>query len=223
MNRLLAEFLCSSTTAPNTRIVRLVIAATLALSCGLSAAAVHAEDTYPTRIEEDWEIQIGVADNSAVVPEIVTVLTPSAGLVGDYFVFELNHATLPTFFTGGMQLQRWRNGDVLKYRNGPTVQCLHWNNDTIRFTSALEVSDGQLSMSVMNGTARSWGTFGGTDMRITTATLLTDLRTYSPSISVALSKVSFGRGYVRSFRLVSTRYFANGQLLREDTQVRNVE
>lgn len=204
-------------------LVTLITIVSLCFCEGIGTSRSNAQDAQPTRVEEDWEIQIGIPDADAVLPEIVTVLTPSSGLTGDYFVLELNHSTLPQFFTGGLQLQRWRNDDVVAYRHGPTVQSIHRDNDVIRFTSVLEIANGQLSMTVLNGTARSWGSFGGPEMKLSTSTSLTDLRGYSPDVSVALSKVSFGTGRVKSFRLLSTRYYADGNLLVEDTQVRRVE
>lgn len=197
------------------RQAHLVAAIGAALVFCLAAEAIGADPAAVMRVEEDWEIQIGVPDPDNDAPQIINVIAPQAGIKGPHAVFELNHQTYPEYASGGMQFQYW-NGDLkFGYRCNPDPNVLAHDNEVIRYTLSMRLSANTLTFEVLGGTSTTWAAFGGQGyLKLGVGTTLTSLDTYDPQTSLKYSRVGFSPNRVGVFALKEVRlYSADGQLV----------
>lgn len=190
----------------------------------ISWGELFASDPLPViRVEEDWVVEIGTPDPLIDAPQIVTTISPFSSLDGAYAVFELNHMTLPDYTAGGMQLQVWSGESILNYKNFPTINALTHVNESVHYTMKMEISGGNMSFEVVNGTSSTWGDFGGQGyLKSTYNTTLTDLGTYSPITSVTNSRVGFASHQVKRYSLIQVRYYSQDGLQTVDSTERVV-
>ena len=173
------------------------------------------------RVEEDWDLKIGIPEPINDAPQIVNVISPSPSLDGWHGVFELNHQTLPDYSAGGMCLQIW-NGDCNRdFRVSQSVQVLATEQENLSYTLALSIEEGVFRLSVLNGRSQTWGQFGGGDSwQLAVPTTVTNLNDYSPFTSLSHSRIAFSANRVETFTLKTVRFYdADGNLLntlRED-------
>jgi len=182
----------------------------LALSGAASAEVV--------RIEEDWRVEITAPEPLDHAPQIVNVISPLSSLDWTHAVFEINHATLPEYYEGGMQLQRWFGEYVLDYRNAPGTDLLNTDNETITYTIRMKVGEGKLQFEVVDGNSETWGTFGGEGyLKHSEDTIITDLDNYNPATSVGNSRIGFASHRVKKFVRTQVRYYdADNALVATD-------
>ena len=203
-----------------------------ALTTGLLAVLcvvppVIATDTPEgiTRIEEDWEIQIGTPSPDESAPQITVITTPYLDLSGPYAVFEINDLTLPEFSGGGLQLQSWFQDQNIGLTHHGVTSVLSTIDERITYTMRMSVSDGLLRFQVINGISTTWGNFGGNGSLwpLDVGTTLQNLNTYRPDSSVRLSRCGFAGQLVKSLVLKRVRYYAGEELVKTDEQSRSVE
>jgi len=174
------------------------------------------------RIEEDWEVVIGEPDPDTHAPQLINVISPTLTLSQDYAVMELNHGTQPEYFEGGLQLQMWCDDEYhSNYTPRPSL-LLSIPGETIRYTMAMSIEQGQLKVRVRNGTSTSWGSFGGDSLVVSCPARQPHLKNYSTSLSVAKSRVAFAKHRVEKFALKRVRYYHNDNLVKTDETVRQV-
>jgi len=182
-----------------------------------------ADDQTVVRIEEDWQIELGIPSPKDHAPQIVTVLSPRPTLDHEYSVFELNHVTYPEYFAGGLQLQSWRGTRLSRYGSSPRQQLLQTADEKISFTSAMTLDDEYLQFEIVDGSSQTWSSFGGQGyLRTRGPTALEDLSGYSPDVSVKNSRVAFASHRVRKLMLVEVRYYTEAGLLTKDETLRVV-
>lgn len=189
----------------------------VASSC-LVAQEAPTPDIY--RVEEDWELQIGVPDPSLEAPQITSSISPRGNLSGIHAVLELNNATLDEYASGGVQLQSWIGELDGTIRNFPKYQLLSIPDETITWTMSMQHnSDHRVQFEVLNGDSQTWGKFGGQGfLKFSSVTLLHDLNQYDPEVSVANSRVGYASHRVKLFCLDEVRYYdASGNLVKTDT------
>ena len=180
----------------------------------LAAEAIGQEPAV-VRVEEDWEVQIGVPDPDNNAPQIINVIAPLPGIMGPHAVFELNHRTFPKYIAGGMQLQYW-NGDLdFGYCCGPHFGMLTHDNEVIRYTLSMSLAENALTFQVRDGTSTTWGAFGGQEsLKLSVNAGVTSLDTYDFQTSLKYSRVGFSPNRVTAFVLREVRlYSADGQLV----------
>lgn len=181
---------------------------------------VKADSVSPiTRIEEDWQIDVGTPSPNENAPEITTVISPRGTLDHEYAVLELNNATQPDFEPGGLQLQAW-------YDNYHIYSSHHLNNtplsiqsETIAYTMSMSLYDSWLKFEVKNGSSQSWGPFGtglGGNLKLWWYTNLSDLSQYSPQTSIDNSRVGWANQRVNKLQLKAVRYYSGDTLIRTD-------
>lgn len=194
---------------------------------GLAAPRFLRADTVSVpsgcnRVEEDWELVIGEPDPDTVAPQIFNAIYPTSDRTGRYGLFEINHATQPEFREGMLQLQRW-NGDVLRdYRTSAKSGLLTIPGEHVTYTMAMTLGGGQLAFTVKNGQSTTWGAFGGSELTLSSATLLGNFDGYSPSTSAAAATIGFAAHRVERFALLGVRYYKDSSLLATDSTVRVV-
>jgi hypothetical protein len=165
-------------------------------------------------IEEHWELSLGQPDNDSSAPQVSMVMSPTGHLSGQYFVFTINHHSVPDWIPGGLQVQYWNGEDTVESKVGPQEGTLHHAEEIITWVQRTELSDGQLNFQIKSGTSDSWGAFGDAGhLKFGVETDLTNLNGYRPGLSIEGSGVSFGGNRVRHLTLTKLRWFdADGQV-----------
>jgi hypothetical protein len=180
-----------------------------------SAQSSYAVDVYNiVAIEEHWELSVGEPDAASSAPQVCMVTSPTGNLDGHFFLFTLNHHSIPNWVPGGHQVQLWNGEELVDAKVGPIESTLSQTDDVIRWVQRTDLQDGQLKFEITNGTSQSWGEFGGQGyLKITVDTDLENLNGYRPAISIEQSGVSFAGNRVRSLTLQKLRWFdANGNV-----------
>ncbi|MEO1996392.1 MAG: hypothetical protein ABGZ17_14075 [Planctomycetaceae bacterium] len=178
-----------------------------------------ADDPIIIRVEEDWRIEIGSPSSLDNAPQLINVISPLPDTNGVHGAFEINHATLPDYTTGGTQIQTWNGNTHLGYKSAPKSQELSTDNETITYTIGMGLKDNAITYEVRNGKSQTWGTFGHADaLKLTTPTSLANLNTYASEVSVKHSRVGFATRRVKRFVLLEVRYYTqSGQVLTDST------
>ena len=190
------------------------------------ASAVDEGNGLITRVEEDWQIDIGTPNPDENAPEITTVISPRGDLKKEYAVFELNNATQPSFEKGGLQLQCWYHEYHIYSSHHLNNTSLQIPNETINYTMTMSLNDASgLNFEIENGSSQSWGPFGkglGGSLKLSWPTNLSNLNQYNPQTSVDSSRVGFASQRVKKVALKAVRYYSGGTLVRTDSTPRVV-
>ena len=183
-----------------------------------SQSALGQDSASVVKVEEVWELVLGEPEPGVESPQISCVTSPLADADTIYAAVDLNHQSLSTFSSGGLQLQIWDQDVPVSRQDTPNYDLLQSPDEVIRWTQSMTVSNGSLVFEVTNGTSTTWGAFGGDGMRAAVATTLENLNSYSPEVSVANSGVGFGGNRVSRLALVEVRkYLVNGQVVTDTT------
>jgi hypothetical protein len=175
------------------------------------------------KVEEDWELVLNGPSPAITAPQVTCTMTPLGHLNGVYAALEINHGTLPDFTPGGLQLQVWSGEEWLTVRDYAD-SALNVDDDTVRWTQRMSLGAGKLTFQVVNGSSTTWGAFATSgNFKLSLLSLLTNLNSYSPDLSVNNSGIGFGSQRVASLTLKRVRYYdSSGNLLSEDTTPRVV-
>lgn len=165
-------------------------------------------------IEEHWELALGQPDTGSSSPQVSMVMSPTGNLDGDYFVFTLNHHSIPEWIPGGLQVQYWNGEEIVESKVGPQEEALQNADEVITWVQRTEVADGQLHFQIKSGSSDTWGAFGDAGhLKFSVDTDLANLNGYRPAVSLTGSGVSFGGNRVRHLTLTKLRWFdADGQV-----------
>ena len=188
----------------------------------LPTDAVEGQNPQPiVRIEEDWVLQISNPDAGNDAPQITNVISPTP-LLGDlHAILELNHSTLPDFQSGGLQLQLWKDEDQLNWKTHGSSLKLQTINEIITYTMVMEVANGNVTFSIVNGNSTTWGQFGQPQNLLATSASGTvqNLDGYDPQTSVTESEIGYAANRVTKFALSTIRYYdANGLVNTDSTE-----
>jgi hypothetical protein len=136
-----------------------------------------------TRIEENWEFKVASTNLDKGLPAIIHAISPSSTTNGQHSVFLMNSWDAPSFQKGGMQLQSWSGDSLLDFKNHPQFEQLSTSNEVIKYTIAMEIINGNLVVEIIDGSSKTWGSFGG-DLKIMTPTDVTNLNEYNSQLSL---------------------------------------
>jgi hypothetical protein len=168
-----------------------------------SASAQSPESPKIVQIEEHWEMAVGEPDPQLSAPQATMIMSPQDNLDGQYFLFTLNHRSVPSYEPGGLQVQLWNGNETVdaeSYSAGPLDQ----SSDVIAWVQRLKVENGSLSFEIVDGSSNSWGNFGSNgSLAFTTPTSLEDLSGYRPAVSLGESQVGYAGNRVQ--RLLLTK------------------
>lgn len=152
-------------------------------------------------VEEHWELRLGQPDANSSAPQVTMTMSPTDDLANRYFVFTLNHHSVPDYVPGGMQVQCW-NGDAIECsRDGAQESALCHDGELVSWVQRIQLDEGQLSFEIVTGNSQSWGNFGGCDLKIQDASSLPNLNDYKPGISITDSGVGYAGNRVSSLTL----------------------
>lgn len=185
------------------------------------AGATHAQ-TAPTivRVEEDWELTVGTPDPDLDAPQVMCVISPVGNVNSAYAAFEVNAQSLPIFTPGGLQLQTWVGEAALGDRRFPNGCVMTTPGEVVRWTQTMQLSGGQLTFEITNGSSTTWGSFGGQGyLKSTVYTWLSNLNTYDPAVSVKHSGVAYAGNRVQLLVLKRVRAItADGEQVEDTTE-----
>jgi hypothetical protein len=153
-------------------------------------------------VEEHWELQVGEPDTDRSSPQTTMVMSPTGDLGGTHFLFTLNHAPVPDYHLGGMQVQVWNGDDVAQEKSGSASGSLASAGETVSWTQRLTLHDGALTFDVVDGQSATWPTFGADgDLSVSVESSLQSLNNYRPAVSLGESQVSYAENRVTSLVL----------------------
>jgi hypothetical protein len=193
-------------------------------SCAAFAALAGADDGNGriVLVEEDWELIVGDVDAETVAPQITCTLSPRGDLDGSYATFELNHASVPSFSPGGLNLHTWAGSFRTQSQSNDSAARFQSANETVRWTQVMAIWEGKLVFAIKNGQSQTWGDFGGSGMICSATTNLTSLASYSPDDSVRNSGVGYASNRVQSLKLKQVRRTSDAGVTATDQTVRTV-
>jgi hypothetical protein len=165
-------------------------------------------------IEEHWELSVGQPDSESSAPQVSMVMSPTGDLNGQYFLFTLNHHSVPEWIPGGLQVQYWNGEEVVESKVGPQEETLANTDEVITWVQRTAVNDGQLTFEIKSGTSQTWGAFGGAGhLKFGVSTSLANLNGYKPALSIEGSGISFAGNRVKHLTLQKLRWFdSTGQV-----------
>jgi hypothetical protein len=168
----------------------------------VAVVAANASAVEVVSVAEHWELQIGEPDTNRSSPQVSMTMSPTGNLEGIYFVFSLNHRSVPAYVPGGMQVQLWDGSSVLENLVGPTEALLSHNDETVAWVQKLSLHDGTVTFEVIDVTSQSWGNFGGDgQLQASTSLPLSNLNGYRPGLSLQEADVGYAGNRVRSLVL----------------------
>jgi hypothetical protein len=185
----------------------------------LAALALAAWMTSPgyaieiVAVEEHWELSVGEPDAASSSPQVSMVMSPTGNLDGAYFVFTLNHHSVPEWIPGGLQVQYWNGEEIVESKVGPQEATLNNTDEVVTWVQRTELNDGNLVFEIQSGSSDSWGTFGGAGhLKFSVASSLTNLNGYRPALSIEGSGISYAGNRVKHLVLQRLRWIdSNGQ------------
>jgi hypothetical protein len=183
------------------RLLPRVLSFLVLLSCGVCIAEPCQAASDVVMVEEHWELKISQPDSDRSAPQTTMVMSPTNNLEGKHFIFTLNHATVPDYAAGGVQVQLWDGEELVDSQSAHDGVTLHHSDETITWVQRTSLQDGQLTFQVLNGQSESWGTFGGESLSVSTPTSLTRLNSYRPAVSLSESQVGYAENRVVSLVL----------------------
>ena len=158
-------------------------------------------------IEEHWQLSVGKPTPERSSPQASMVMSPSLDLSGTFYIFTLNHKSLPDFSAGGMQVQEWEEENLRDIHNGPQAGALTEEEETITWTQRMTVQDGLLSFEIVDGSSQTWSSFGGEGyLKLSAPTTLDNLNQYRVFNSLSESEVGYAGNRVESLVLRRLRW-----------------
>lgn len=200
------------------------IAALAAVAFMVAGTSVYSYDATPDvlRVEEDWELILDEPSNSLAAPQLMTVMSPKEDLDDLYGMVTWNYREIPSFYSGGLQLQSWSD-DLFLYSKNFREGEFSTTGETISWTQSLKVNNNILTLRIKDGQSDTWGSFGGTQMQLSELILVNNLNNYSPETSVENSAVTYGAYRVVKLRIKEVRYYdADNNLISTDNTSRIV-
>lgn len=186
----------SLTWRPKTVSLFAFVGATLFASLG------WAESQRVISVEEQWELRIAEPDTDRSAPQTTMVISPTGDISGLHFLVTLNHATVPDYAAGGVQVQQWNGDELIQSKAVHEGTVLDQTEETIRWSQRLYLHDGNLSFQVRDGHSDTWGDFGGDELRIRVESSLSSLNQYRPGTSLTESQVNYAENRVGSLTLM---------------------
>lgn len=186
--------------------------------CGvvwLVATHTWADPPRVISIEEHWVLHVSQPELDRSAPQTTMVMSPSGELAGAFFLFTLNHATVPDYRPGGMQVQLWEGTTLVDNHAGDATEPLSHGDETVTWVQRISLEDGTLTFQVLNGSSESWGSFGGDDLTLNTSTSLTGLNSYLPVISLTESEVGYAENRVVSLVLTKLVWVTDDGITHE--------
>jgi hypothetical protein len=182
-----------------------------------SAAPAWGQSNDVVLVEEHWELRLGQPDADRSAPQTTMVMSPNGNLEGVHFLFTLNHASVPDYQAGGVQIQAWDGGELLGYDDDDEVGSLNNSEEVLTWTQKMWLHEGSLKFRVIDGHSETWSNFGNEDMLLSVPTSLTRLNSYLPAVSLTESQVNYAENRVISLTLTKLRWMTSDGTVHEQS------
>jgi hypothetical protein len=197
-----------------------VISLSVFVHAGLMASAALADSSRVISVEEHWELRISQPDFDRSAPQTTMVMSPTDNLDGLHLLFTLNHATVPEYAAGGVQVQLWNGGELVGSHSAHSGTALDHSAEVVTWTQKISLQDGQLTFQVRDGASETWGAFGGDELSLSAATSLSALNGYRPSVSLTESQVGYAENRVESLTLTKLVWVTeDGQIHEQNAPI----
>lgn len=187
------------------------------LVLGIAPAVSAGDPLLPSdivRVEEDWELRVVHPDGLIDAPQVTTSLLPFGESSDILFQFDINHASLPTFESKGVQIRISDDDVLISQARLLGDKQLSKNGEVLSWTQVAQRTASGLVFGVTNAVSHSLGDFGGTASYTYASEFAmgdSDLDDYSIADSLANSGVTFSGNRVDYLRLKTVRlYRADG-------------
>jgi hypothetical protein len=201
----------------------------LALATAIGMAP-YGGTPLPDQVEEDWQAVVATPDVLGVGPQMTMVMSPNSDPTAAFVTFYLNYRDYLEWQPGGLQLKSYgaasdpSSAPPLLDTDTQGTEVCSTSGEAITWTQRMSLSNGSLSVKVVNGTSTTWGNFGQGEgsLGVSSSSTLSDLSLYQPTYSVTKSGASWQSDRVTSMTLVQVRYYSGGQLISTDSTPRTV-
>lgn len=174
-------------------------------------------------VEEDWELVLGEPDANVAGPQVSCSMSPFANISDTYFTTEINHRSVPWWAPGGISIHQWSGEWRIRSFDRADRATMETDDETVTWTQLLDVNSGILTFQIKNGVSTTWGPFGYSgQVKLQTGWGVNNINSYSPSVSVANSGVSFAANRVQSLKLKTVRATLSTGTVVTDNTVRVV-
>jgi hypothetical protein len=180
-----------------------------------AAAPAWGQPNDVVMVEEHWELRLGQPDADRSAPQTTMVMSPTGNLDGVHFLFTLNHAAVPDYQAGGVQIQAWDGGELVGYDDDDEVGSLSHSEEVVTWVQKMWLNDGSLKFRIVDGHSETWNQFGNEDMLLSVPTAITRLNDYRPAVSLTESQVSYAENRVISLTLTKLRWMTSDGTVHE--------
>jgi hypothetical protein len=194
--------------------------ALLALTVAMLGMASTASAQDIIKVEEDWEVVLGVPDQLVCGPQIITAMSPYNDIERTYFTLEINHRSIPYWTPGGISMHQWDGEFRVQSYDRADRTVMSTDNEVVRWTQRMYLESNRLVFEVVNGTSSTWGPFGISGLfKVKANWNKTHINEYTPAVSVAESAVTYAGNRVHSMKIKEIRLFLNdGEMLTDNTE-----
>jgi hypothetical protein len=173
----------------------------------------HGETATVFLVEEEWEMVLNEPEPAINSPQVAFFLYPAADQPECYFQLQMNYAAEDGYSSGGFRVGAFYHEQPIDEERSQVSQMLCWDNDRVRWTSAMAVFNGKLMYALKDGYGYQWGAFGGPEYLVQMDDQdMHALDHYSPQTSLESVDIGFGANRVHSIRLKRVRLtYSDGQ------------
>ena len=182
--------------------------------CGLSfvSLAPFALAQEVVRIEEDWELEISEPDAQLDAPQVSILMFPFGDEHDAFFQLDLNHASLPIFSSGGLQVSAVVDDQLIQSSRINASESLQSDQETITWTQAFLKTNAGVQFGIISGNSETWGDFSGPESAVFLSfneAGQASLNGYRPEQSLNNSGVTFAGNRVVSLKLKKLRVYGS--------------
>lgn len=173
------------------------------LLAAVTAAVPNISNAYEiVRVEEEWTLSVGQPTVNSNGPQVSMVMSPHSDIDGQYFMFYINYRTDPDYLPGGAQVQSLYGDSVIESRDNPNDSLLDHDAEELTWTQVMSMTPNGVEFEIKDGSSNSWGGFGGLGhLKMTVATVQSNLNSYRPQISLTQSGIGYAGNRVVSLVL----------------------
>ena len=170
-------------------------------------------------IEEEWKLVLDTPNTTGDSPQFCSSFDLGNGA---YFVTTWNYRTDPEYVAGGIQLQVWKDGEMVGSTTLDLAE-LNTNNDTITWKHIYRVQGTDVDMRIVGVNSQTWGNNINTTSVSLTSAGVANFNQYDPQKSCSESGISLGANRVSWFGMTGvTVYDEKGRRMGQDSTQRPV-
>jgi hypothetical protein len=162
-------------------------------------------DSDIVQVEEEWELRVLTTDPLQDAPQVSTWMSPTSDLDSVHFGFDLNHTRHSKEVGGGFQCKAMDGESMMDEKILSSSVKLEHSEEVVRWTQVMSVHGGRLYFSLKSGSSQSFGAFGGSETRVSAASPVASLNSYSHEASQSWAGVGFASNRVAHLKLVRVR------------------